>query len=1622
MKTILFLYSLPVKIILISGILLMTFFTFPDPLVAQNALKYHPALKSKQYQRSEWFASARTDSAGSMGSYLRALNAVQQEAAGREVPGNYQATQWYPLGPAKTTHPVLAQLGLVSCIWIDTSNFQTILAGSNTGGIFRTTDGGDNWTSLSDNYITTGVLSIQVDPADKNRIFIGTGHLGFGRAYGNGVMKSTDGGVSWEQTGLNSSSMAANFTVRKLMMQPGQPGTMLAILNTEFRQKAMIYRTTDWAENWEEVYSDNGAELFSIKSDPLNPEIIYATGNRFLKSTDAGLTWTDQSATLPLDSNFVVSRVEIAKTPYNPDLVLTLVENYDTTGTNPSARLELYRSTDNGLNYTKINLKYNPYAGYWKMEFGISPASSDEFYLGGIWLYKYRIEEDSAKFIYCSDHKYHHDVRDLHIFATSEKDLMYMANDGGVSKSETGAESWFDITRNGLTFTQFHNIAIGENSDMMFAGPQDANLSIYNFKTGVWSKNAKVSDAYGGAIDHSNPDIVYLVSYPPRITLPNKFLLKSTDGGNYFEFFGTPDSTEIGRIDKPIEMDPVDPNTLYAGVRDVWKTTDGAVTWNKISNFPAAGEPKLISVRVAPSNNNVIAAAFENPTWAVPSVSKLWITPDGGNHWLNITPTGTTSLDYAGIADISFHPETPLKFWLSLDREWANHRVYMTSDGGATWQNFSEGLPPIPVNTIGFVKGAGYDVLLAATDAGVYYRDESMTRWELFGQGLPLTIVADLKISYSRRKIVAGTFGRGLWEADLCMPLTEGELVISDTTEWAGKRKVLQDVVINPGGKLTIRSTIEMGLNRKIKVLPGGELIIDRGTLTNDCAGMWDGVRLYGSADYNNTTLPQGKISLLHGSSIQHADTAIRTIGVDETGHVIPGTGGGIIYTYSAKIINNGHGVEINPSEGINPSEFIMCLFETEKTLPDGSEAGDLVSLKGSKGVKFISCQFENSLPVSDFPYHERGVGINSFNSSFSVGKLQSADSIPFGLNAEAVFKQLSSGIRATASSPAFPVNVSNVRFDRNLTGIYLSGLNLSSIRNCSFSLNSSSLSDSLKPAATAIYLDNCAFFDLSGNTIKGPLGAFVPKSKTAGIIINRSGELNHTLYANTITNTNFAVLAQNSNRSLNGKTGLRLLSNWFDSNEYDICFTNDSSETNNGGALHQGSTGPEPGSPAGNHFSYSKLHRDGDIHNAGEYFYYHYYNGPDSLAQLPLSYYKAYPVEANLAIPAESTYKPAYMLVSSDKFQEAFSELSVISAQAHSDYTDLLDGGNTLQLLNEINSCQSEQAPALTKRLIQLSPYLSSEVLNALVKHQKSIPNLLIFEVLLVNPQMVRDTPLMAAIGTMDPPLESYMIVALAGAYNMFSGLEFLDARTDALRSARDLLFGQFGGCLYKSFLNDKEINPLILHLQNDDRPESQYLSAFLELNTGKTDQAEEIINQIPWNFPGLEVEVHENLSSLFNLNRSLFSEGRLPDALNADHLLLLVHLLQFPETSVFANNILNYYGHIYYNEPYFFPGAPLTVQSPVIPPVVFSGAGFEVYPVPAASYVILDYYSEQEMTDGLVKINNMSGQLVKEIRLTASYGQQMIDVSGLETGSYIFIMSNGSATIGERKVIIAR
>lgn len=1603
--------------------LITILFIAPLTLSAQTSYPqgpWHPAYTGKEFIRSEWFAAARADQHGSLKAYTRAMQEHLLKSAERDNPDNHRYAQWVPLGPSTTTHPVSAYLGLVSAIWVDTSDFKTIYAGSNTGGIFRTRDGGENWQPLSHNTFTTGVLSIHVDPRNKDRIIIGTGHYGFNRSYGMGVMISNDGGNTWEQTSLDNDIISASFVVQKTGMHPASPDTMLALLNTEFSGRGYIYRTTDGTASWEEVYSKHKAELFSLNYKPGEPNTVYACGNHLLKSTDAGATWSDITQILPLDTNFVLSRVAISLSAQTPGLMLAFCDAYDSTGTNGGTRKYLLRSFDEGATFETLKMKVDPFAGYWKMQFAISPADNEEFYLGGVWLFKYRIEGDSAKYIECSDHKYHIDVRDLHVYATGEKDLLYMANDGGVSLSNTGAESWQDITRNGMQILQLHNITIGENSDMMFGGPQDANLSFYNFKTGEWSRNARISDAYDGAINFNDPNIVYLVGVPPKYTQPHIFLKKSTDGGLNFTTLGIPDSTEAGRWDKPLEMDPLNPEILYLGVRNVWKTTDGANSFTRISDFPAEGDPKLITIRVAPSNNSVIYAAFQNPDWGDASQPKLFVTPDGGNRWFDITPRGQLNLNYTGISDVAVHPGNPQKIWLSLDRMWQNRHVYVSEDAGATWTNFSEGLPNLPVNTIKYVKGAGYDILLAATDNGVYYRDANLAQWVPFGEGLPLTIVADLAISYSRKKIIAGTFGRGLWETDLCLPVTESALIISDSIKWDNDRKMLQDVIVNPGAKLTISRRVEMGRGRTIKVMPGGTLNIDGGMLINDCTDRWAGIRLYGDPDYSSPSGQQATLNIRYGGSVRNAITGVETFGMDEQGNPVPGAGGGRIFSTNALFVNNLKAVVFNPASGTNPSVFRLSKFITDAMPTEGSSPGDMVTVLGNEGITFSSCQFENNIQVTVLPYWKRGAGIRSFNSSLQVNR-HSTDSIPFGLNADPVFKQLSTGISSINTLPGHFINISKTRFDRNLTGIYTAGAGLFSVTGSYFIMGSTNVPYAIKPLSAGLYLDHCNLFRISDNTFTGPVGSIMPQSKSAGIVVHESGIHNNMIISNSIRNLNYGILAQNQNLNSKGNSGLRVLNNWFTGNEYDFCVTHDSLSSHNGIARHQGASGREGAEVAGNRFSYSRFHRDGDIHNAGKRLYYHYPPGPEGLNRQPrITSYGVYAVPDLTAITTDSSYKPEFLRDATPDLQDAFAKWSERADIARELIESLTDEGDSFSLINEIRHHTGFDAPALYSKLKRISPYLSDEAIIALTLNG-NFPSNLLTDILKRNPHFFRIPGILQKLEQRKPEIQPYLYAPLAEVYNIYSAYEQLSSSADYLRAARDEIFSGITAGLSESANVSGNQDSLMHFLISDDRPVSMMMAASLAQNKGNHSDALEISDQLALRFPETEPEQSEDFKTLLRLNQQYFYPGYWTDLPASGDSTAIVQLLNGP-AGIHALNMLRFFGMVDYNEPYILPGEPVADTIPGLPAVVIKGNGFRIFPVPAGDFVVLDYFTERNFRKCQLRIYTSTGSLAMEINLREPYSQILINTSGLRSGLYLFKLLADDETIASQKVVIAR
>lgn len=1591
----------------------------PQEYEKSGLYKNHPARNAKDFLRSQDFISSRADLNGSMHNYIsnvqKARDSIRinysSESNNRASRNKYRNTQWYPLGPFVNKDSIIALLGQACSIWVDTSDFQTIYAGSNTGGIFGTYDGGNNWIPLSDNYITTGVLAIDVDPRNKNHIFIGTGHWGFNRAYGEGVMETFDGGKSWSHTPLNSGIMSAGFLVHDLKIHSRNHDTIYAMLDVEFSSRTSIYRSTDNGQSWLEVFTRPKEELFDFVTTPARPDVIFAVGSLFLRSDDGGTTWEDKTNLFNLKPNHKIARLTMAMTDKQPGYMLAYLESYDTV--NPgNYDHRFYRSTNDGRYFRQIGIDFTPIASYWKMELQISPSNPEEFYLGGIWFFKYKSYTDTARYLEYYNHKYHKDVRDLLVFEKDGKDLLFMANDGGITKSDDGAIKWKDITRNGFQATQFHNICTSDKGSMVYGGPQDGNVCFYNYDNGAWTTETHMADAYDGMVDYNNPKLVYIVTLPPKQNRKNVFLLKSEDAGLSFNYRGVPDTTERGRNSIPVAMHPNDPKIMFAGLTNVWKSTDRAESWQKISHFNplSTNDNKLQSIEVSPTDPDIICVSFENPNWNTDLV-KLMITTDGGNKWTDITPRGNYSVQFASITDILIHPENPATIFLTLDRTWADRRIYVTHNGGRTWENFSAGIPPIPVNAIRFYKGAGYDILFAATDIGVFYRDAFMDSWEPFGEGLPMSIISDIEINYQRKKLVAGTFGRGLWEADICLPLDDTATVISGKLEWPAGKNVLGDLVLMPGSKVTMTGRIEVGEGRKIEVMPGAELTLNGATLTNNCNTLWQGIKVYGNYDYNSGK-PQGKINLLYGSSIENAYKGIDLLTMNADGTIDSLRGGGIVYAKKAYFRNNLLSVDFKPTKGTNPSKFIITEFSVKEQPWPGEKMKTLVKVNSNQGIEFVSCIFRNDVPYTQLPVQERGTGLSLYNSSVLMYKI-SADSVPLGVASKPLFYQLRTGIDATVTRPGYSMYLDEVTLKNNFTGLYASGYSNVVITNCSFEISAFKSIDTVTKEITGLYLDRCNMFSVYRNTFRGPLLPGLNNS-LAGLVVNDCGSFNNMVADNTFKNLNYSILAQNRNRNTEGDHGLRFYYNKFFGNEYDICVTTDSLGTVNGIAYYQGFTGSIADGPAGNRFSYGKRHRDSDFYNEGNpVVYSHFTNSPLADKQIPLLYANLWLVQSVWGL-SDSLQVSEWLKVDTSNLESELSTWKINSTQGSEEFSSLKDGGNTENFKLRIKQAGVDDFPGLYTMLRNLDSDLSPEVITELLQ-KEDFPNALLIEVLVHNPVIFRDYSMYSKITGRIPEFADYMLQRLFKNPFNYSRIEILEAISHNSKAIYDFMVVLSAN---KLSLNYSEASCNQLHSLTSDNNNIFYLRLADAFNSFCNDTSDlGKIEALYTDFPD-STNVIGKFATLITLNNEL--KNTVPDTLSGIQLSQINELADHNATCMYAENLLKHFNQSTYNEPYILPEGNPSIPKYNVPDISIDNHFLNIYPQPANEYFILEYEFESGLTDARIEITNLSGKKMIEIPVKNLYGQRMVYVNELLSGIYIVRLISNDAVIDHRKLII--
>lgn len=670
----------------------------------------------KQFKRWEYYMEPRVFPSGNRANQAQVWNEIMKFREKYPRDNSAYRSNWEPLGPDTWTNITghwNPGIGRINVIARDPYDPLTIYIGAPSGGLWKTTDEGETWEVLTDDLPVMGVSGIAIHPLNPDIIYIGTGDRDADDNYSIGVLKSTDGGQTWDVTGLEF-DINDSRTIAKLLINPVNPNILFAATTNG------LYKTTNSGQSWYVVQNGN---IDDIEFKPGNPNTVYAVTKNFYRSTNGGESFT-QTSGLPNNN-----RVQIAVTDANPEYVyLFSYEN------------GIYRSTNSGVSFTqRSDSPTEGSQGWYDLAMAASPLNAEEVHIGEINTYRSlnggQTWTQTTNWTWGNNLGYTHcDIHELVFYGNT----LYVGSDGLICKSTDNGDNFTDLTT-GVSIRQFYRIAGSKtNPYKLMGGSQDNGTSVY---TNDYWHEWLGADGMECAIDHTNENIVYGTSQ-------NGTFYKSTNGGNG----GNVGITQPGggAWVTPFVMHPTDPQTLYVGLSNVRKTTNGMMSWTTISDL---GTGNIRNMYISESDPNYLY---------VSKSETIYRTTDGGSTWENVT----SGLPANFISYIAVHPLYPETVAVSLSGYDDGQKVFISYDAGDTWENYSGNLPNIPANCVIFNIDEALGIYVGM-DVGIYYRDNTLPDWEPFNDGLPNVIVTEMEIHHEIGKIRAGTYGRGLWEADL---------------------------------------------------------------------------------------------------------------------------------------------------------------------------------------------------------------------------------------------------------------------------------------------------------------------------------------------------------------------------------------------------------------------------------------------------------------------------------------------------------------------------------------------------------------------------------------------------------------------------------------------------------------------------------------------------------------------------------------------------------------------------------------------------------------------------------------------------------------------------------------
>lgn len=633
-------------------------------------------------------------------------------------------SNWQPVGPFTHTNTGSwsSGQGRVNIVHVDPSNPNTIYLGSPAGGIWKSTNNGSTWTPLTDELPQIGVSGIAVDYSDSNTIYIATGDKDAGDSYSVGVYKSTDGGLTWNPTGLTFSG--TNSRAGDIIIHPTNNQILWCATNNG------IYKTTNAGTSWTQVQTGNFSQG-NIRLKPGDPNTVYAVStNRFYRSTNTGDSFAVVLTGLPSTSG----RMLLDVTPANAEYIYILST---TTG---NALQGIYRSINGGTNWSKTSGTTDileSTQAYYDLALAVSPTNANELYTGCLNVWKSTNGGTGVtklnNWSNPTGPSYTH--ADIHYLGFHGNKL-FAGTDGGIYVSEDNGVNFADLTA-GVQISQFYKIAVSKQSAAnMVGGLQDNGGHAYS--GGQW-KNYYGADGMDTAINPNNQN-----QYYGFIQNGSSMYFSNNAGDAISGSVGSPGGVDGNWVTPLVANNAGD---LFSGFAGLYKLVGGA--WIQ-QNVDGLGSGNLELIHVDPSNDNIIYVA---------NGSGLYKSTNAGVNFSNIYSAP------GNITSIEVHSTNSSIVYLTTAG--TSGQVLKSTDGAVSFNNFSTGLPAIGKNCIVHQSRNTDNPLYVGTSLGVYYRDDSMSSWQPFETNLPNVSVTDLEINLEDAKLIAATYGRGVWQTDI---------------------------------------------------------------------------------------------------------------------------------------------------------------------------------------------------------------------------------------------------------------------------------------------------------------------------------------------------------------------------------------------------------------------------------------------------------------------------------------------------------------------------------------------------------------------------------------------------------------------------------------------------------------------------------------------------------------------------------------------------------------------------------------------------------------------------------------------------------------------------------------